>query len=130
MLPESHLDLLSDEKPSLAYLATTMPDGSPQVTPIWFSYSNGELWINTRTGRVKEKNMSARPQVALVIQDPSETYRFLQIRGEASGPIQDGAVEHIDRLSHKYDGKPFRSLLPNEGRVIFKIDPRSVSVEE
>ncbi|MFQ5922714.1 MAG: PPOX class F420-dependent oxidoreductase [Anaerolineales bacterium] len=130
MFPESHRDLLSDEKRAAAYLATLMPNGSPQVTPVWFSYENDELRINTMRGRVKEKNMSTRPQVALVIQDPDDTYRFIQIRGEVSGPIEDGAVEHFERLSQKYDGKPFRPLRPNEVRVIFRIEPRSVSIEE
>lgn len=130
MFPDSHLDLLASEKRSLAYLATVMPDGSPQVTPVWFSYNGGALWINTRKNRVKEKNMSARPQVALVIQDPDDTFRFIQIRGEVSGPIEDGAVAHIESLSHKYHARPFRALHPGEIRVIFEIEPHSVSTNE
>lgn len=127
MFPESHLDLLSDERRAVAYLATVMPDGSPQVTPVWFSYENGELKINTVRGRVKEKNMSSRPQVALLIQDPDESYRYLQVRGLAGGPTEEGAVDHIGRLSQKYEGKPFRALLPNEVRVIFEIEPSSIN---
>ncbi len=127
MFPESHLDLLSDERRAVAYLATVMPDGSPQVTPIWFSYENGELKINTVRGRVKEKNMSARPQAALLIQDPDESYRCLQVRGLAAGPTEEGAVDQIERLSQKYEGKPFRALLPNEVRVTFEIEASSIS---
>ncbi|MCH7567757.1 MAG: PPOX class F420-dependent oxidoreductase [Nitrospirae bacterium] len=130
MFPESHLDLLSDERRAVAYLATVMPDGSPQVTPIWFSYENGELKINTVRGRVKEKNMSARPRVALLIQAPNETLRFIQVRGVATNATEDGAVEHIERLSQKYDGKPFRSLLPDEVRVMFTIEASSISTNE
>ena len=129
MFPESHQDLLSDEKRALGYLATVMPDGTPQLTPVWFSYENGELKINTKRGRVKEKNMSARPQVALMIQAPGDTLRFLQIRGAATSATEDGAVEHIERLSQKYDGKPFRSLYPNEVRVMFIIEPSSISTD-
>ncbi len=129
MFPESHQDLLSDKKRALGYLATVMPDGSPQLTPVWFSYENGELKINTKRGRVKEKNMSARPQVALVIQAPGDTLRFLQIRGAATSATEDGAVEHIESLSQKYDGKPFRSLYPNEVRVMFTIEPSSISTD-
>jgi PPOX class probable F420-dependent enzyme len=130
MFPESHQDLLSDEKRASAFLATLMPDGSPQATPIWFSYEDGKLVINTRRGRVKEKNLVARPQVALVIQDPDDTYRFIQVRGLAVNPTEEGADEHINQLSHKYDDKPFRSLHPNEARVIFEIEPQSVSINE
>jgi PPOX class probable F420-dependent enzyme len=130
MIPESHQDLLTDEKRSLAYMATIMPDGSPQVTPVWFSYNDGKLKINTRRGRVKEKNLSARPNVALAIQDPVDTYRFVQIRGVAGHSTEDGAVDHIGQLSQKYDGKPFRPLHSDEIRVIFEIEPKSVSVNE
>ena len=129
MFPESHQDLLSDEKRALGYLATVMTDGSPQLTPVWFSYENGEVKINTKRGRVKEKNMSARPQVALVIQAPEDTQRFLQIRGIATHATEDGAVDHIERLSQKYDAKPFRSLSPDEVRVMFTIEPSSISTD-
>lgn len=129
MFPESHQDLLSDEKRAIGFLATVMPDGSPQLTPVWFSYESGEIKINTKRGRVKEKNMSARPQVALVIQAPEDTLRFLQIRGAATHATEDGAVDHIERLSQKYDGKPFRSLNPNEVRVMFTIEPSSISTD-
>jgi PPOX class probable F420-dependent enzyme len=130
MIPDSHRDLLSDERRAPAYLATLMPDGSPQLTPVWFSYRDGQVWINTRIGRVKERNLAARPQVALVIQDPDQRLRYLQIRGEVEGPIEEGGHAHIEQLSQKYDRKPFRELVPGEVRVIFKIKARSVSAGE
>jgi PPOX class probable F420-dependent enzyme len=130
MFPESHQDLLTDEKRAAAFLATLMPDGTPQATPIWFSYGDGKLRINTRRGRIKEKNLMARPQIALVIQDPDDTYRFIQVRGLAVNATEEGANEHIDQLSHKYHDRPFRSLHPTEARVIFEIEPQSVSINE
>ncbi len=130
MFPDSHIDLLSDEKRAAAYLATLMPDGSPQVTPIWFSYDSGKVRINTKRGRIKELNLTARPRMALVIQDPEDTYRFIQIRGVAVHPTEQGAAEHIERLSQKYHGKSFRALYPGEVRVVFEIEPQSVSTNE
>ena len=130
MYPESHIDLLADEKRAAAYLATLMPDGTPQVTPIWFSYDNGRVSINTNRSRVKLKNLSARPQMALVIQDPDDTYRFLQIRGVASQFTEEGAHDHIERLSQKYHNRPFRPLRPGEVRVTIEIEPLSVSTNE
>lgn len=130
MFPESHIDLLADDKRAAAYLATLMPDGTPQVTPIWFSYEDGRVSINTKRGRIKEQNLLARPQMALVIQDPGDTYRFLQIRGRASGFTEEGAHEHIERLSQKYHGRPFRPLRPGEVRVTIDIEPVSVSTNE
>ena len=62
-IPESHIDLLGDDKAALAMLATTMPDGSPQVTPVWFNMDGDRMCINTARQRVEDRNMSARPQV-------------------------------------------------------------------
>src|SRR5690606_2111336 len=80
--PPKYLDLLKDDTRAFLFLATTMPDGSPQVTPIWFNTDGEHILINTNEGRVKDRNMKARPKVAMVIQDPSTPYRYIQIRGE------------------------------------------------
>ena len=68
--------------------------------------------------------------MALVVQDPEDTYRFLQIRGMATNPTEEGAHEHIESLSQKYHDKPFRPLRPGEVRVIFEIEAQSVSINE
>ncbi len=104
-IPSTHLDLLQDETRALATLATLMPDGSPQVTPVWFNVEDGDLWINSAKGRVKDRNMRARPQVALCILDPHDPYRYLQIRGRVTEITEADAVEHIHRLAHKYAGR-------------------------
>ena len=101
-IPNSHQDLFKDETKAYVFLATVMPDGSPQVTPTWFSADGEYILINTAKGRVKDKNMRARPQVALVIQDPKTPYRYLQIRGRVVGITEEGANEHINALSFKY----------------------------
>ena len=120
--PEEFLDLLNKESKALLYLATIMSDGSPQVTPVWFD-SDGELiLINTNEGRAKDRNMKARPNVAMTIQDPDDTYRYLGIRGEVVGYTREGADEHINKLSLKYDNKPWRRK-ENQRRITFKIKP-------
>ena len=105
--PNDFLDLLSDETKALLYLVTTMPDGSPQVSPVWFSTDGEHVLINTNEGRTKDRNMKARPQVAMVIQDPTNQDRYLGMRGEVVGFTREGANEHINRLSLKYYGKPW-----------------------
>ena len=120
--PKEFLDLLKDETKAFLFLATTMPDGSPQVTPVWFDTDGEHILINTNEGRVKDRNMKARPKVAMVIQDPSTPYRYLQIRGEVTGYVREGADEHINQLSFKYDNKPFNNR-PGQKRIIFKIKP-------
>jgi PPOX class probable F420-dependent enzyme len=126
-IPESHQDLLGDDKKAFVYLATLMPSGSPQVTPVWFSTDGTYILINTAEGRVKDRNMRARPYVALCIADPANAYRYLQIRGKVVEYTYDGADAHIDSLNFKYHGIPtYRFRKPGEKRVIFKILPEKV----
>lgn len=124
-IPSEYHDLLKDETKAFLFLATLMPDGSPQVTPIWFSTEGEYILINSAKGRVKDRNMRARPQVALVIQDPSTPYRYLQIRGRVVEITEQGSDEHINALSLKYDDKPWK-LVPNQTRVIYKILPEHI----
>ena len=120
--PEKYLDLFKDETKAFLFLATTMPDGSPQVTPIWFNTYGNHIFINSNEGRVKDKNMKARPKVAMVIQDPATPYRYLQVRGEVVEYIREGADEHINQLSLKYDNKPW-TYQEGQKRIIYKIKP-------
>jgi len=121
-IPETHIDLLTDGKKAFLFLATLMPSGAPQVTPVWFNIDNACILINSAKGRIKDRNMRARPQVALCIQDPSNPYRYMQIRGEVVDITTNGADDHIDALAFKYQGMlkyPYRQ--PGEQRVIYKI---------
>ena len=126
-VPESHSDLLQDEKRALAILATTMDDGSPQATPVWFDMEGETLCFNTARGRVKDRNLTARPQVAIVIVDPDNPYRYLQLRGHVQGSTTDGAREHIDRLAKKYLGTPSYDNFQGETRVTYCIQIESVN---
>lgn len=126
-IPESHLDLLQDEKKAFLYLATTMKDNSPQVTPVWFGTEGEYILINSAQGRLKDRNMRARPQVALCIADPANPYRYLQIRGKVVEFTIDGADSHIDALAFKYTGNPvYQNHQPGQKRVIYKIMPEKV----
>ncbi len=120
--PEEFLDLLTDDSKALLYLATSMSDGSPQVTPVWFNREGECIVINTNEGRAKDRNMKARPKVAMTIQDPNDPYRYLGIRGEVVSYTREGADEHINWLSLKYDNKP-RVPKPGERRIIYRIKP-------
>ncbi len=121
-IPEQFKDLLA--KVAFAHLATLMPDGSPQVTPVWCDSDGPLIRINSAKGRVKDKNMKRNKKVALSIQDPDNPYRYLAVRGEVVEITEAGADDHIDALAKKYLGKdkyPFRQ--PGEVRVIYKIRP-------
>ena len=124
-IPEDYKDLLSDETKTYVFLATVMADGTPQVTPVWFSADENYILINTAAGRVKDRNMQARPNVALAFQDPKDPYRYMQIRGKIAERTTEGAVAHIHALSQKYMGKDW-SIPEGEERVIFKISADKV----
>jgi len=126
-IPDKYLDLMQTKK-AFANLATTMPDGSPQVTPVWFDYAGGKIRVNTARGRVKARNMKEGSKVALAITDPDNAYRYIQVRGQVTRIMEQGADAHIDSLAKKYmglDQYPFRT--PGETRVIYEIEPHSFS---
>ncbi len=120
--PEEFLDLLKDDAKAFLYLGTILSDGSPQVTPVWFNTDGEYILINTAEGRAKDRNMKARPKVAMTIQDPKKPYRYLGIRGEVVSYTREGADEHINALSLKYRGTPY-DFKPGQQRITFRIKP-------
>lgn len=127
-IPDKYMDLMRDKK-AFANLATIMPDGSPQVTPVWFEYADGKVRINTARGRLKARNMKVGAWVALSIVDPDDPYRYVGIRGPVTVETEQDADAHIDALAKKYLGRdvyPFRRA--GEVRVIYEIDPQKVHV--
>jgi PPOX class probable F420-dependent enzyme len=123
-IPDSHVDLL--DKPSMAHLATLMPDGSPQVSPVWIDRDGDTLYVNSAEGRVKDKNMARDARVAISVTDPANPYRALMIRGKVKKITKDGADAHIDKMAKKYLGQdtyPFRQ--PGEVRVVYTIEATS-----
>jgi len=125
-IPAAYHDLLTTKK-AFAHLATIMPDGSPQVTPVWFDMAGARIRVNTAKGRVKARNMAEGARVALSILDPDNGYRYVQVRGTVVRVTEEGAVAHIDSLAKKYLGKdvyPWHN--PKDVRVIHEIEPLSV----
>jgi len=131
-IPENKLDLL--QRPIVCTLVTIMPDGMPQATPVWFSYDGTDVWVNSAKGRQKDINMRERPdKVAVLVVDPENPYRYLEIRGKVIEITEDGALDHINRLAKAYFGRDeFYSgrsadLRGKETRVIYKIKPMHVN---
>jgi PPOX class probable F420-dependent enzyme len=126
-IPAAYLDLLT-QKVALANLATLQPDGSPQVTPVWFDYTDGVVRVNTAKGRVKARNLSEGSKVAMSIVDPDNDYRYIQIRGTVTKETTDGADAHIDSLAKKYLGKDkYPWADPKQIRVIYEITPAATN---
>jgi PPOX class probable F420-dependent enzyme len=125
-IPVQYLDLF--QKRAFAHLATSMPDGSPQVTPVWVDLDDVFILVNSARGRQKDRNIRKNPQVALAITDPDDPYRYFQIRGRVVSITEDGADAHIDKMAKKYlgaDKYPYRR--PGEVRVLYRIIAEYVS---
>lgn len=124
-IPDRLRYLLADETKAYLYLATTMPDGAPQVTPIWFNYDGTHVNVNSAKGRVKDRNMRARPKVAALIQDPHDVFAYLQLRGRVVEITEEGAADHIRDLALKYRGKREYDV-GDDIRVTYRIRPDHV----
>jgi PPOX class probable F420-dependent enzyme len=124
-VPQKYLDLF--KKPAFAHLATLMPDGSPQVTPVWVDYDGKFILVNTARGRQKDRNMKRDARVAIEVMDPENPYRYLQVRGKVIEITTEGANQHIDKLSQKYTGNEhYQNRRAGEVRVIYKIEPENL----
>jgi PPOX class probable F420-dependent enzyme len=119
-VPETFIDLMDDKKCAFAYLVTLMKDGTPQVTPVWFNRDEKSILINSAKGRVKDRNIRRNPLVAVLIPDPTNPYRYMQIRGKVIEINERGADDHIDCLSLKYTGIHWTKR-PEEARIIYRI---------
>ncbi len=122
-IPKAFHDLF--ERRTFAQFATVMPDGTPQVTPVWIDYDpkTEQLLVNTARGRRKERNVRENPKVGVSMLDPEDPYRYVSVRGRVVKTTQEGAMEHIDTLAQRYMD---REEYPHHGeeqgpRVIIRI---------
>jgi PPOX class probable F420-dependent enzyme len=104
-----------------------MPDGQPQVTPVWCDYDGEYVRVNTARGRQKDRNMTKRAKVTVLIIDPADFYHWVEVRGQIAEVTEVGAREHINQLSHKYKGRDYVGRSPDEVRVMYKISVDKVN---
>lgn len=132
-IPESHLDLLA--RPLHAVLTTMMADGQPHSSLVWCDYDRVCACVNTTRQREKGRDMLANPKVCLLIVDPENTARYLEIRGEVE-LIEDGALDHLDRLTRRYTSHPryYEYVYPveqqgKETRIICRIHATKITLD-
>lgn len=107
-------------------VATTLrPDGSPHSTVVWVELVDGVPSFNTTTARVKRENLGNDPRVALLVVAGGDFYRWVSVDGTAE-LVGEGAEEQIDRLSRKYDGKPWQ-YRDGEERIGVRVLPERVT---
>jgi Predicted flavin-nucleotide-binding protein len=135
-IPDTHLQLV--DGPYVVALSTMMPDGQPQVTPVWCNRKGNDIFINVMKGFRKEKNLRLNPNVSLLIYDPKAPLHNIEIRGCVVEMTEDGAVEHNDELARLYLDKPdakfFGDAVPADFQSRFtpvriKISPTHIRVE-
>ena len=133
-IPESHHDLLTGAVNGV--LATMMPDGQPQASVVWVDYDGEHVLINTTLERQKGQNMERHPSVALLVIDPRDDSRWVEVRGSVIELRRVGAEAHADMLAWRYTGKRrfYGDIYPaeqrwKETRVIAVIEPFKVSLD-
>jgi PPOX class probable F420-dependent enzyme len=128
-IPEKYRDLL--ERPIVVSLATLLADGTPQVQPVWCGFDGTHVLINTEKGRQKYRNLSRRGRATILVVDPDDDTRWLEIRGRVVGEAEEGADAHIDALARRYLGvEKYPWHAPGDVRVIFRIAPERVACLE
>lgn len=132
-IPHSHLDLL--QRPIHAVLTTMMPDGQPQCSLVWCDYDGQVVRVNTTRERQKGKNMQANPKATLLIIDPNDTTRFIEIRSHVE-ITEEGALAHLDELTQHYTNKQhyYGQIFPaeqkqKETRIICKFKPVKITLD-
>ena len=124
-IPDGYEDLLT--RPLYGHLATTRPDGSPQVNPMWFEWDGERLRFTHTTKRQKYRNIISHPHVAMSVFDPDDPLKYLEIRGEVEEIVPDPTARFFLHLNDRYDG-PLTSPQPDApDRVIVVVRPTAVS---
>lgn len=121
-IPDDFKDLL--DRPILVALATVQPGGQPQITPVWADQADGYVRFNTAAGRQKWKNLTERPQVTVMVVDPDNDQRYIEIRGTVARVEDD--TDLINKLSNDYIGQDSPYLQGGETRVTFLIEPTKI----
>lgn len=133
-IPDTHRDLLIE--PIHGVLATMMPSGQPQASIVWVDYDGMYILINTTLEQQKGRNVLANPKVSLLVIDPKNSSRWIEVRGKVVEITREDAETHADKLTQRYTGKQrfYGDVYPveqkqKETRVIVKIEPTKVSLD-
>ena len=133
-LPDSHRPLL--EGPITAVMGTMTASGRIQLTPVWCNHDGTHVNLNSVKGRVKDRNMRERPDIALLLLNPENPYHWMSINGRVVDVVDEDdsargylATENIDDLAELYVNQrpyPFRDPKRGETRVLYKLEPTHI----
>ncbi len=125
-IPDNLQYLLKWETKAFAFLALTLKDGTPHVSPVWFDWDGTHVILNTARGRLKDKVLKRHPRVAVTVPDPRDMNTYIQIRGLVDSETEQGAYDEICRLREKYHGDRNFPRRPGEVRVTYTVLPERV----
>ncbi|HEV8633905.1 MAG TPA: TIGR03618 family F420-dependent PPOX class oxidoreductase [Chloroflexota bacterium] len=108
-----------------AVIGTARRDGTVVMTPLWFEYADGQIWLNGGPNRAWLKRMQRTGRVSLLFLDPRNMFRYALVQGRLVGVTADGADAHIERLARRYTGGPYQG--PKTDRLIVRIEPTKVT---
>ena len=124
-IPDTHRDLLDAQ---IAVLGTAGAGGRPQLSAIWFLAEGGTVKLSLNTSRQKVKNLQANPGCSLLIVDPANPYRTLELRGDAQ-ITADPDYEFAKKVGAKYGGADLSEHDgPGDLRLVVTIVPTRVAV--
>jgi PPOX class probable F420-dependent enzyme len=104
MIPDEYRDLL--DQPVVAMLATADSDGNVAVSPIWVELAaDGTIRFSSLATTLKSRHLLENRSAALCLPDPTDQYRFLELRGEVTDITTEGAHEHLDAMTQRYWGR-------------------------
>jgi PPOX class probable F420-dependent enzyme len=125
-LTDAHKGIL--DKKVFAFVTTLNPDGSPQTTPVWVDHDGERIRFNTDRSRIKIRNLERDPRVSVAMVDPDDPYTGVLVVRGTTRLIDEGADDHIDRLTKKYTGQdrfPWRTA--ESRRVTVEVVPDRIT---
>ncbi|RMI32217.1 PPOX class F420-dependent oxidoreductase [Nocardia stercoris] len=125
VIPDRYTDLLT--RPLFVHLGTLGADGSPRVTPMWHEYDGEFIRFTTTTDRVKYRNVTADPRVAISVNDPEAPYRYLEVRGVVERIEPDTEGEFFDVLARRYGLEYEKPVGDVARRVVLVVRPERVT---
>lgn len=111
-----------------AVLVTLLEDGRPHASVVWYEFADGVLRLNSERGRRKVRNIERDPRVTIVVVDPDDQHRYLEVRGDAVSVTEHGALEHRAALDRRYLGSDHWSDPADDAHARVVISVRPVSV--
>lgn len=115
-IPPDLFDLV--QRPIFGSLGTIRPDNTVQVNPMWFDYEDDTLRFTHTTKRAKFRNLQQNPSMSLLLTDPDDAMRYLELRGRLVEVIPDPAGTYYVHLGRRY-GDPDQAPPPDKAdRVV------------